>query len=56
MKLILYNALIKPYMEYGIELWGSAKVKQLKKINKLRAKDSETAGSKYHRFFRNSRF
>ena len=35
MKLILYNALIKPYMEYGIELWGSAKVKQLKKINKL---------------------
>ena len=35
MKLIHYNALIKPYMEYGIELWGSAKIKQLKKLNKL---------------------
>ena len=35
MKMILYNTLIKPYLEYGIEICGSAKLQLLKKIKRL---------------------
>ena len=33
MKLVLYNALIKPYILYGIELWSNANKTHLKNIN-----------------------
>ena len=35
MKIILYKAIVKPYFEYGIELWGNATKNNLKKINYL---------------------
>ena len=31
---ILYNALIKPYMEYGITIWGGRHTKQMEKLQK----------------------
>ena len=35
MKKILYNALIKPYLEYGAEIWGATKKKYILKLRKL---------------------
>ncbi len=31
----LYNSFIKPYMDYGIELWGGQGINQIEKFKKM---------------------
>ena len=48
-RLLIYNALIKPYLEYGILSWGNAKNKFIKGITIAQKKAVRLVSNKHYR-------